>query len=105
MRNRRSVLTDLFLSFAKVGCFTFGGGYSMISVITDTCVEKKKWISHDEMMNVTVIAESTPGPIAINCATYVGYKLAGMAGAVVATLRVSVSALTAALKLSGPGSL
>lgn len=44
MRNRCSVLTDLFLSFAKVGCFTFGGGYSMISVITDTCVEKKKWI-------------------------------------------------------------
>ena len=90
MRNRCSVLTDLFLSFAKVGCFTFGGGYSMISVITDTCVEKKKWISHDEMMNVTVIAESTPGPIAINCATYVGYKLAGMAGAVVATLGIVV---------------
>ena len=90
MRNRCSVLTDLFLSFAKVGCFTFGGGYSMISVITDTCVEKKKWISHDEMMNVTVIAESTPGPIAINCATYVGYKLADMAGAVVATLGIVV---------------
>ena len=88
MRNRCSVLTDLFLSFAKVGCFTFGGGYSMISVITDTCVEKKKWISHDEMMNVTVIAESTPGPIAINCATYVGYKMAGMTGAVLATLGI-----------------
>ena len=88
MRNRCSVLTDLFLSFAKVGCFKFGGGYSMISVITDTCVEKKKWISHDEMMNVTVIAESTPGPIAINCATYVGYKMAGMTGAVLATLGI-----------------
>ena len=57
----------------------------MISIIEDTCVERKKWITHEEMMNMTVIAESTPGPIAINCATYVGYKLAGFTGAAVAT--------------------
>ena len=67
-------LIELFLTFAKVGAFTFGGGYAMISLIEDICVEKKKWITHDEMMDITVIAESTPGPIAINCATYVGYK-------------------------------
>ena len=81
-----NIMLDLFLSFAKIGLFTFGGGYAMISLIESTCVEKKQWISHDEMMNITVIAESTPGPIAINCATYVGYKQKGFAGALIATI-------------------
>lgn len=81
-----NILADLFLTFAKIGCFTFGGGYAMIALISDACVDRKKWISHDDMMNVTVIAESTPGPIAINCATYVGYKQAGLAGALAATV-------------------
>jgi chromate transporter len=61
--------------------FTFGGGYAMISLIENDCVEKKKWITHDEMMDMTVIAESTPGPVAINCATYVGYKKGKLLGA------------------------
>ena len=81
------VLT-LFLTFAKIGLFTFGGGYAMISIIENICVEQKKWITHDEMMDVTVIAESTPGPIAINCATYVGYKQRGIPGAIAATFGV-----------------
>ena len=81
-----NLLLDLFLTFAKIGLFTFGGGYAMISLIEHSCVEKKQWITHDEMMNVTVIAESTPGPIAINCATFVGYKQKGMAGAAAATV-------------------
>ena len=80
------MLAKLFLCFMKIGMFTFGGGYAMISIIHHTCVEQKKWMTEDEMMNMTVIAESTPGPIAINCATYVGYKLAGFAGAIFATL-------------------
>lgn len=80
------ILLDLFLTFAKIGLFTFGGGYAMISLIEHSCVEKKKWITHDEMMNVTVIAESTPGPIAINCATFVGYKQKSMPGAIAATV-------------------
>lgn len=80
------VLLDLFLTFAKIGLFTFGGGYAMIALIEDICVEKKRWITHDEMMNITVIAESTPGPIAINCATYVGYKQKGLSGAAAATV-------------------
>lgn len=80
------MLMELFLTFARVGLFTFGGGYAMISMITKACVTDKKWLTHDEMMDITVIAESTPGPIAINCATYVGYKEKGMAGAVTATL-------------------
>ena len=69
-----TVVIELFLTFAVIELFTFGGGYAMISLIQDICVEKKKWITDDEMMNITVIAESTPGPIAINCATFVGYK-------------------------------
>ena len=80
-----NILMDLFLTFAKIGLFTFGGGYAMIAIIEDSCVERKKWITHDEMMNMTVIAESTPGPIAINCATYTGYQTAGFAGALAAT--------------------
>ena len=79
-------LIELFLTFAKVGAFTFGGGYAMISLIEDICVEKKKWITHDEMMDITVIAESTPGPIAINCATYVGYNRKKLLGAIFATI-------------------
>ena len=82
------VLIDLFLTFAKIGLFTFGGGYAMISLIENDCVEKKRWITHDEMMDVTVIAESTPGPIAINCATYVGYKKGRLPGAIIATLGI-----------------
>ena len=78
----------LFITFVKIGMFTFGGGYAMISIIENICVEKKKWITHDEMMDITVIAESTPGPIAINCATYVGYKQKGVWGAIAATLGV-----------------
>ena len=81
-----NILTDLFLTFAKIGLFTFGGGYAMISIIDHNCVEKKQWITHDEMMDITVIAESTPGPIAINCATFTGYKRAGLTGALAATL-------------------
>lgn len=80
------ILLDLFLTFAKVGLFTFGGGYAMIAIIENACVTKKKWITHEEMMDMTVIAESTPGPIAINCATYVGYKMGGIWGAIWATL-------------------
>ena len=85
-----NILLDLFLTFAKIGLFTFGGGYAMIAMIENNCVERKQWITHDEMMNVTVIAESTPGPIAINCATFTGYKKAGFIGALVATLGIVV---------------
>ena len=83
-----SPILDLFLTFAKVGAFTFGGGYAMVSLLDHACVEQKGWLTADELMDVTVIAESTPGPIAINCATYTGYKVAGMAGAVSATVGI-----------------
>lgn len=83
-----SVLWELFLTFAKIGLFTFGGGYAMISLITATCVEEKKWMTQDEMMNLTVVAESTPGPIAINCATFVGCRRGGILGSAAATFGV-----------------
>ena len=79
-------LLELFLTFAKIGLFTFGGGYAMIAIIEGICAEEKKWITHAEMMELVVIAESTPGPIAINCATYVGFRRGGVAGAVAATV-------------------
>ena len=85
---QNNLLADLLLTFMKIGLFTFGGGYAMIGMIEENCVEKKKWITHDEMMNITVVAESTPGPIAINCATYVGYVQAGMTGAILTTLGI-----------------
>ena len=68
-----SILLNLFITFLKVGLFTFGGGYAMISVIENACVQKQKWISKDEMLDIIVIAESTPGPISVNTATYVGF--------------------------------
>lgn len=77
-------IMDLFLTFGRIGALTFGGGYAMLSLLDYECVEKKKWLTADELMDVTVIAESTPGPIA--CATYTGYKLAGMRGAFFATV-------------------
>ena len=82
------MLWNLFLTFFRIGAFTFGGGYAMISVIENICVEKKHWITHEDLVNVTVIAESTPGPVAINCATFVGYKQKGILGSIAATLGV-----------------
>ena len=93
-------LFELFITFAKIGAFTFGGGYAMISIIAQICVETKQWITHDEMMNITVIAESTPGPIAINCATYVGYKQKGVAGAAAATIGVVLPSFIIILLIS-----
>lgn len=80
------ILWELFFVFAKIGLFTFGGGYAMIPLMEDSCVNQKHWITHEDMMNITVVAESTPGPIAINCATFVGCRQAGLPGAITATL-------------------
>ena len=94
------IMLDLFLTFFRIGLFTFGGGYAMISLIDDTCVERKRWITRDEMMDITVIAESTPGPIAINCATFVGYKQKGLPGAAAATIGVVVPSFLVILLIS-----
>ncbi len=95
-----SLILDLFLTFAKIGLFTFGGGYAMISLIERTCAETKGWITREEMTNLTVLAESTPGPIAINCATFVGYKKKGFAGAAAATFGVVLPSFCVILLIS-----
>ncbi|EDS73272.1 chromate transporter [Anaerofustis stercorihominis] len=81
---------DLFITFANIGAFTFGGGYAMIPLLQKEVVEKKKWIDENEMLDITAISQSTPGPLAINCATFVGYKIGGVWGSVLATLGVVV---------------
>ena len=78
----------LFLTMFKIGLFTFGGGYAMIAIIERELVEKKKWIQNEDFIDLIAIAESTPGPLAINSATYIGYKVAGVLGSVFATLGV-----------------
>lgn len=82
------MLFTLFITFFKIGLFTIGGGYAMISVVQDECVERKKWLDNEEFLNLLAIAESTPGPIAVNMATYTGFIKAKFAGAVFATIGV-----------------
>ena len=85
---KKRLILQLFTTFFKIGLFTFGGGYAMIPVIDSECVEKRKWLTSDDLMSITAIAESTPGPVAINCATSTGYRLAGFLGAASATFGV-----------------
>lgn len=74
---------NLFWTFLKIGLFTFGGGYAMISLIHKEAVEKNKWINEEDMSNIIVVAESTPGPISINASTFIGYKVGKLLGAIV----------------------
>ena len=85
---RYKTLMELFLVFFRIGLFTFGGGYAMISLIEHEIGQRRKWVDMDELAEVFAIAESTPGPIAVNCATYVGNHRAGTPGGIVATLGV-----------------
>lgn len=86
-KERKNLLT-IFLTFLKIGAFTFGGGYAMIAILEDEFVSKKKWLDQDSFLNMVAIAESTPGPVAINSATYIGYKCAGVLGSILATVAV-----------------
>ena len=81
-------LGTLFCTFFKIGLFTFGGGYAMIALLEEEFIQRRRWLDKDEFLDMTAIAESTPGPVAINSATYLGYKLAGVPGAAVATVAV-----------------
>lgn len=87
-------LLEMFLTMFKIGLFTFGGGYAMIALLESELVEKKGWLEKDEFLDMVAIAESTPGPIAINCATYVGYKRAGVLGSAATTLGVVLPSFT-----------
>ena len=88
MKNRWKDVWKLFVTFLKIGAFTFGGGYAMIPLIQKEAVEKNSWVTDDDILEIIAIAESTPGPIAINSATFVGYRTAGVMGSVAATLGV-----------------
>ena len=83
-------LLTLFLTFLKVGALTFGGGYAMIPIIEDEVTRKRKWISEIEILDILAISETTPGPIAVNAATYVGYKVGGVLGSIIATLGLAL---------------
>ena len=81
-------LGTLFFTFFKIGLFTFGGGYAMIALLEEEFIQRRRWLDKDEFLDMTAIAESTPGPVAINSATYLGYKLAKVPGAATATVAV-----------------
>ncbi|MBR4071032.1 MAG: chromate transporter [Clostridia bacterium] len=93
-------LFELFAAFFRIGAFTFGGGYAMIPLIQKETVENKKWITDDDILEIVAIAESTPGPIAINAATFVGYKVAGFWGAFFATIGMVVPSFAIILLIS-----
>lgn len=84
------MLLALFISFAKIGAFSFGGGYAMIPLISREIVENRAWLSMSEFIDVISLSQATPGPVGINSATYVGYKVAGFWGSVCATTGVIV---------------
>ncbi|MBQ7094846.1 MAG: chromate transporter [Clostridia bacterium] len=86
--NKFKLALQLFSVFFKIGAFTFGGGYAMIPFIQKETAEKRKWITEEEILEIIAIAESTPGPIAINSATFVGYRVAGFWGSAFATFGV-----------------
>ncbi len=90
----------LFLTFFKIGLFTFGGGYAMVAVLEREIVEKKQWILKDEFLDLIAIAESTPGPIAVNSATYIGYKTGGFLGSLLCTLGVVLPSFIVILVIS-----
>lgn len=92
--NKLKSLFGLFISMLKIGLFTFGGGYAMIHLLDDEFVLKKRWIDEDEFSDLVAIAESTPGPIAINCATYIGYKREKILGSIFATLGICTPSFT-----------
>ncbi len=100
MTGKLKILWQVFFAFFKIGAFTFGGGYAMIPLIQNEAVERNKWITDDDILEIIAIAESTPGPIAINSATFVGYRAAGVLGSVCATLGVVLPSFVVILLLS-----
>ena len=94
------IYLQLFLSYLKIGFFGFGGGYAMLSLIQNEIVEQRGWITASEFADIVAVSQMTPGPIAINSATYIGYSVAGVLGSVVATFAVCLPALTLMLLIT-----
>ena len=93
-------LWQIFVTFFKIGAFTFGGGYAMIPLIQHEAAEKRKWVTDEDILDIVAIAESTPGPIAINSATFVGYRTCGVMGSFCATLGVVLPSFVIILAIS-----
>lgn len=100
MKEKLKQILTVFITFFKIGAFTFGGGYAMIPLIQKEVVEKKKWITDEDILEIVAIAESTPGPIAINAATFVGFRICGFFGAMFATLGVVLPSFVTILCIS-----
>jgi len=100
MDSKAKRILTLFLTFFKIGAFTFGGGYAMIPLIQREIVEKRGWMTDEDILDIFAIAESTPGPIAINSATFVGYRVAGFFGAMLATTGVVLPSFMIILLIS-----
>ena len=100
MKEKWKRLWQLFVTFFKIGAFTFGGGYAMIPLIQKEAVEKRQWVTDDDILEIIAIAESTPGPIAINSATFVGYRTCGVLGAACATFGVVLPSFVIILAIS-----
>ena len=94
------IYLQLFISYLKIGFFGFGGGYAMLSLIQNEIVEQRGWITVSQFADIVAISQMTPGPIAINSATYIGYTIGGFWGSVVATFAVCLPALTVMLALT-----
>ena len=101
MKASPKLLWQLFFTFFKIGAFTFGGGYAMIPLIQRETVDSKHWVSADDILEIVAIAESTPGPVAINAATFVGYRTCGFLGSLCATFGVILPSFLIILVLSG----
>ena len=100
MKEKIKRLFQVFFTFFRIGAFTFGGGYAMIPLIQKEAVEKRKWVTDDDILEIIAIAESTPGPIAINSATFVGYRTCGVLGAACATFGVVLPSFVVILAIS-----
>ena len=95
-----ATLIQLFISYLKIGFFGFGGGYAMLSLIHSEVVVNNAWLTNSQFTDIVAISQMTPGPIAINSATYIGYEVAGVAGSVVATVAVCLPVLTLMMLLT-----
>ena len=100
MKNKWKTLWQVFATFFKIGAFTFGGGYAMIPLIQRETVENHNWVTEDDILEIIAIAESTPGPIAINSATFVGYRTCGVLGSMCATIGVVLPSFVIILLIS-----
>lgn len=97
----RHILLELYITFLKIGSFTFGGGYAMLPMMQAELIDSKKWITDDELLDYYAVGQSTPGIIAVNVATFCGYKMGGISGGIIATLGIITPSLLVITLIAG----